>query len=90
MANGVPIVSFRSGALQEIVVPDATGILCEETATGLANAITRFFADGSFRSACARKARERYENLYSLDNVRRGWIEFLLTNGKCRGLDQRS
>lgn len=73
MAQGVPIVCFRSGALQEIVLNDKTGLLCEESAGNLAEALDRFLSDPGFRNACGESARERFEKLYSKRAVLGRW-----------------
>lgn len=77
MAQGVPIVCFRSGALQEIVLPEKTGLICEESADAMALALNRFLNDGKFREACATRARQRYDEMYSPAVVRPRWAELL-------------
>jgi glycosyltransferase involved in cell wall biosynthesis len=77
MAIGVPTVCFRSGALQEIVVHEKTGFICDESASWLAAALSRFLADPDFRNECARNATRRYEELYSARVVRQRWIQLL-------------
>jgi glycosyltransferase involved in cell wall biosynthesis len=53
MAFGVPTVCFRSGALQEIVVHEETGLICDEGATALAAALKRFAVQTSVINAPA-------------------------------------
>src|ERR1019366_4339604 len=65
MAHGVPTVCFRSGALQEIVLHEKTGLICEESASSLAAALSRFLGERKFREACGKGARQRYEREYS-------------------------
>jgi glycosyltransferase involved in cell wall biosynthesis len=78
MSQAVPAVCFRSGALEEIVVHQQTGLVCdEEAAACLASSIRRFLDDTRFRSSCARAASSRYQELYSDDQVRARWIRFL-------------
>jgi glycosyltransferase involved in cell wall biosynthesis len=77
MAHAVPTVCFSSGALQEIVVHEQTGLVCDESPSSLALAINRFLNDMRFRNYCGRNAKKRYERLYSSDAVRPRWIEFL-------------
>jgi glycosyltransferase involved in cell wall biosynthesis len=77
MALGVPTVCFRSGALQEIVVHEQTGFLCDESASCLAAALGRFLADSNFRNNCSQNATRRYDELYSARVVRKRWLELL-------------
>jgi glycosyltransferase involved in cell wall biosynthesis len=77
MSRGVPVVCYRSGSLQEIVVNEETGIVCEEESSRcLADAIERFLADPGFRDRCGINARERYKRLYSPEVVRTTWVRF--------------
>jgi glycosyltransferase involved in cell wall biosynthesis len=77
MAFGIPVVCFRSGALQEIVAHEETGLLCDESAASLASAIVRFLRDEDFRRRCGEQARKRYECLYSPTVIRPRWTGFL-------------
>jgi glycosyltransferase involved in cell wall biosynthesis len=77
MAHGVPIVCFRSGALQEIVVHEETGLLCEEGAAPLASALNRFVEEPAFRSACGKASRQRFEFQYSARVVQPKWRRVL-------------
>jgi glycosyltransferase involved in cell wall biosynthesis len=77
MAAGVPCVCFRSGSLQEIVMPLETGLICEsETVACLADGIQRFLDDPGLRDACGQAARARFEERYSCAIVRRRWLEY--------------
>jgi glycosyltransferase involved in cell wall biosynthesis len=78
MALGIPTVCFRSGALQEIVVHEKTGALCEEGPSSLAGAINRFLTDVDFRNECGRSAKRRYEEVYAPQAVRCRWLDFLV------------
>jgi glycosyltransferase involved in cell wall biosynthesis len=84
MAHGVPIVCFRSGALQEIVEHEKTGVLCDENPASLADAMDRFLADLNLRDRCGRCAKQRYEDLYTRQIVRKRWSEFLSANPTSR------
>lgn len=77
MAHGVPTVCFRSGALQEIVLHEKTGLICEESGSSLASALTRFLEHREFREACGKGARQRYEQEYSSSVVRPRWAQLL-------------
>jgi glycosyltransferase involved in cell wall biosynthesis len=82
MSLGVPTVCFRSGSLQEIVLNQETGIVCEEESSrSLARAIERFLADPGFRDRCGRRGRERYECVYSSAAVRPSWVRFFTGTG---------
>jgi glycosyltransferase involved in cell wall biosynthesis len=70
MAYGVPTVCFRSGALQEVVLHEKTGLICEESAFSLASALNRFLEERKFQEACGKGARQRYEQMYSPAVVR--------------------
>ncbi|HEY6804115.1 MAG TPA: glycosyltransferase family 4 protein [Pyrinomonadaceae bacterium] len=75
MAEGVPAVCFRSGALEELVVDQETGLICEEeTPECLATALDRLIVDEGFRKRLGTQARERYENLYSSNKVKESWL----------------
>jgi glycosyltransferase involved in cell wall biosynthesis len=81
MAHGVPIVCFRSGALREIVLPEKTGLICEESADSMALALNRFLHDSKFRESCGKEARQRYDETYSPAVVRPRWAELLRAVG---------
>ena len=76
MALGVPTVCFRSGALQEIVVHEETGLICDESAASLTAALNRFLMDVAFRNRCGGNARRRYNELFSPGVVRDRWLQF--------------
>jgi glycosyltransferase involved in cell wall biosynthesis len=73
MAHGVPAVCFRSGALQEIVLHERTGLICDEGAMPLAVALNHLLEDRSFRDQCANEARRRFLTEYSAAVVRPRW-----------------
>jgi glycosyltransferase involved in cell wall biosynthesis len=81
MAQGVPIVCFRSGALQEIVVHDKTGLICEQGALPLASALDRFLEEPAFRSECGKASRQRFESKYSAPVVQPKWRQTLVSVG---------
>ncbi len=77
MSQGAPTICFRSGALQELVLHEKTGLLCEEeTPECLARNIRRFLDDPEFRDVCGRAARHSFEERYADDPVRDRWLEF--------------
>jgi glycosyltransferase involved in cell wall biosynthesis len=77
MAHGVPTVCFRSGALQEIVLHEETGSICDEGVLPLAGALNRFLEEPAFRSACGKAARQRFESQYSATVVQPKWRRVL-------------
>ena len=82
MAWSVPTVCFRSGALQEIVIHEKTGLLCDEDPSELTAAIFRMLDDPEFRNSCARQAMQRYERCYSPELSRRVWLALLAPGDK--------
>jgi len=78
MALGIPTVCFKSGPLEEIVVHERTGLVCEEeSAACLAQNISRFLDDARFRDRCAKAAMQRYDERYADGPIRAAWIELL-------------
>lgn len=80
MAHGVPIVCFRSGALQEIVVHEKTGLICEESAIMLAKGFHRMLQDPAFRNRCGADARDRFDKFYSKPAVAGRWRQVFNEN----------
>src|SRR5215510_5148575 len=71
MAVGLPAVCFRSGALQEIVVPEQTGLICdEESVDSLALNLRRLLSDQDLRHRCSELTRQRYDQFYSNERVK--------------------
>jgi len=82
MSQGVPTVCFRSGALEEVVLHEQTGLVCEEeTVACLASNIRRFLDDRGLRSCCAESALSRFQHLYFDDAIRTRWLGFLCEEG---------
>jgi glycosyltransferase involved in cell wall biosynthesis len=79
MALGVPSVCFRSGALQEIVRHEKTGLLCEESPAALAGALNRFLVNPELRATCGEEARRFYEQDYAPSVVRPRWANLLMS-----------
>jgi len=78
MSLGVPGVCFRSGALQEIVVHEQTGLICdEERSETLAAALDRLLGDVRLRNECGERARQRYQEHYSPPIVKALWLKTL-------------
>jgi glycosyltransferase involved in cell wall biosynthesis len=74
MAQRVPIVCFRSGALQEIVLHEKTGLFSDESPESLSDAMDRLLQHPEFRNSCAAGAQERFEADYSKQAVLDRWI----------------
>jgi glycosyltransferase involved in cell wall biosynthesis len=78
MAAGVPSVCFRSGALQEIMIHEQTGILCDsENPRALAESIERLLKDKDFRDSCGKSALLRFRKHYSALEVKIRWLKAL-------------
>jgi glycosyltransferase involved in cell wall biosynthesis len=77
MAHGVPVVCFRSGALQEIVLEKKTGLICDEGVAPLSTALNRFIENPVLRNVCGTDARQQFENEYSPAIVRCRWKRIL-------------
>jgi glycosyltransferase involved in cell wall biosynthesis len=78
MSVGVPAVCFRSGALQEIVVHEETGLVCDdESSACLAANLERLLNDDELRESCARKAKLRYHQSYSSLAIKEEWLRML-------------
>jgi glycosyltransferase involved in cell wall biosynthesis len=76
MAHGVPVVCFRSGALQEIVLHEKTGLICEEGAELLAEALNGLLQLAECRDEYGESARDRFEKAYSNRAVLPRWRQF--------------
>jgi glycosyltransferase involved in cell wall biosynthesis len=76
MAHGVPVVCFRSGALQEIVLHGKTGLICEEGAELLAEALNGLLQLAECRDEYGESARDRFEKAYSNRAVLPRWRQF--------------
>jgi len=79
MSLEIPAVCFRSGALQEIVIHERTGLVCEESPSSMTAAISRFISDSNFRDECAANARARYMRLYSPEVSRERWRDIFIS-----------
>jgi glycosyltransferase involved in cell wall biosynthesis len=78
MSVGVPVVCFRSGALQEIVVHEQTGLVCdEESVESLEANLRRLLADEALRKRCSEHALDRYRSKYHDSLVKTLWLSLL-------------
>jgi glycosyltransferase involved in cell wall biosynthesis len=76
MSTGTPVVCFRSGALEEIVGHEQTGLICaEETAEELARNLRRLLDDSDLRERCSKSARAEFEKKYSNSTVKARWMK---------------
>lgn len=80
MALGIPTICFRSGALQEMVIHEKTGLVCEESVACLSAALNRLLEDTGLRHACAAGAKQLYEELCSPHGIRQLWIRCLMNS----------
>jgi len=83
MASGLPVVATRIAGSEELVVPEVTGLLAApESATELAQAISRLVGDAQTREAMGRAARQRVEREYSWASVAARYLELCRSLGK--------
>jgi glycosyltransferase involved in cell wall biosynthesis len=76
MAHGVPVVCFRSGALQDIVLHEKTGLICEEGAESLAQGLNRLLQHAECRDEFGESARGGFEKSYCKRAVLPRWQQF--------------
>lgn len=77
MAMGVPSICFRSGALQELMVHESTGLVCEEeSAQCLEESLRRLLDDPELRRHCSEGSAERYRLNYSTEKTKELWLQF--------------
>ncbi len=70
MAAGLPVVASRIGQLENLIVPEATGLLVPpEDANALADALERLQADRALRSRLGRAARAAVQRKHTWDGV---------------------
>ncbi len=78
MSLGVPAVCFRSGAFQEIMIHEETGLICEEEQPqALAESIDRLLGDIELRNYCGQQALKRYRENYSSAQIKVRWLNAL-------------
>jgi glycosyltransferase involved in cell wall biosynthesis len=81
MSFGIPSVCFRSGAFEEIMIHEETGLICEdEQPQALAESIQRLLGDIDLRNYCGQQAFKRYHERYSQSLVKEKWLEVLLAS----------
>ena len=69
MAAGVPVVASRVGGLVEVVEDGRTGLLVENDARQIRNAITRILSDPRLAAEMGAKARQRVKEHFSADTM---------------------
>lgn len=69
MALGVPSVATRRGLLPDVVEDGVSGLLCDDTPTGLASALERLAGDAALRTRLGAGAAARAEGTFALDRV---------------------
>ena len=78
MSFGIPSVCFRSGAFQEIMIHEQTGLICEdEQPQLLAENIDRLLRDVELRNYCGQQALKRYHENYSNAQIKDCWLSAL-------------
>jgi glycosyltransferase involved in cell wall biosynthesis len=81
MSLGIPSVCFRSGAFEEIMIHEETGLLCEEERPqALAESIDRLLSDVDLRDYCGRQALKHYRENYSSVQIKARWLNALRNN----------
>jgi len=81
MSLGIPSICFRSGAFQEIMIHEETGLICEdEQPLTFAKNIDRLLRDADLRNHCGQQAAKRYQEKYSSANIKTCWLEALGNN----------
>jgi glycosyltransferase involved in cell wall biosynthesis len=79
MAAGVPPVVFRSGALDENVTHERTGLVCvDATADCLAKELRRLLADPALRDRLGSAARAHYEARLTPETIAAEWRNFVI------------
>lgn len=75
MACGVPVIASANGGLREIVVDGVTGFSIQPgSSEQLAQHISTYFADERLRRSHATAARQRAEDVFSLDTCARRYV----------------
>ena len=87
MSLGLPIIASRTGGLQELIVPESTGILVDVgDVAGLAAALLECSSDPEYCRRLGAAARERQAAAYSLDSMgdafRKLYADVLNQDGK--------
>ncbi|MFC1736315.1 glycosyltransferase family 4 protein [Candidatus Hydrogenedentota bacterium] len=67
LAMGVPVITARRGMLDEIVSDGSTGLVIDDTAANLADAIVKLGRDGALRKQMSGTALKRARKTFSLD-----------------------
>jgi glycosyltransferase involved in cell wall biosynthesis len=76
MSTGLPMLSTRVGFMEEIVIPEQTGLLAESgDLNGYAAALARLLGDDEARGAMGRRAGELVRARHCLDGMVRGFEE---------------
>lgn len=79
MAEGVPIVASREGAIPEVVVDGQTGFLCEKgKAADFAQKIIRLLSDDTLRKKVSVDSRARFESFYSLEQYGKRMVDLFV------------
>ena len=77
MAAGLPCIGLENcSAVNEIIQDNVNGILCEDNAESLAQAITKLIEDPGLRKKLGTKARESISK-YSPELVERKWMDLI-------------
>ena len=78
MAAGLPVVATPQGAIPDVVVEGATGVLVPPGDVGaVADALARLAADGALRRSMGEAGRRRYEERFTARQALQGAVEAL-------------
>ncbi len=76
MAEGVPVIASREGAIPEIVDDGQTGFLFSKgDDTSLSEKILALSNDAQLRATLGQRGREKYEKVYTLDSYAKRMID---------------
>jgi len=76
MAEGVPIVASREGAIPEVVVDGQTGFLCEKgKAEDFAQRIIQLLSDDTLRKKMSVDSFIRFKSFYSLEQYGKRMVD---------------
>jgi glycosyltransferase involved in cell wall biosynthesis len=75
MSAGVPVIASRVGGIPEIIDDGVNGMLVDNAARSVADAISRVLADPGRARAMGERARRTVEEKFTVDAMVRGTID---------------
>lgn len=67
--SGKPVVATNVGSVKDVVINELTGLLCEPTATSVANALERLINDASLRTSLGANAASWAEGKFTSERL---------------------